>query len=263
MFPFFNSSRIAALASAFILLSPYIGATGSSAQEAKQSIRPASEIETIIRDYILKNPEIIIEALQILEERREVEQNELQKQLIARNEDVLLTSEHQTVFGNPNGDVTLIEFFDYNCGFCRESLSHVERLVKEDPNLRVILKEFPVLGQGSQDAARVAIAASKIDPVKYLQLHMKLLSAREQADQKLALKIAENVGYDMEKIREYMAKPAIEEAISEVYGIANDLGLTGTPTFIIGTEILPGAVGHDVLREKLDSMRKCGETVCS
>jgi len=175
----------------------------------------------------------------------------------------LLTSEHQTVFGNPNGDVTLIEFFDYNCGFCRESLSHVERLVKEDPNLRVILKEFPVLGQGSQDAARVAIAASKIDPVKYLQLHMKLLSAREQADQKLALKIAENVGYDMEKIREYMAKPAIEEAISEVYGIANDLGLTGTPTFIIGTEILPGAVGHDVLREKLDSMRKCGETVCS
>lgn len=263
MFSILRSGITALVALTAIILSQYLIAIPSFAQEVKQSIRPPSEIEKVVRDYLLKNPEIIIEALQILEQRREAEQIEHQKLLIEENNDVLLSSSNHTILGNPDGDVTLIEFFDYNCGFCRESLQHVERLVKEDGNLRVILKEFPVLGQASQDAARVAIAASKIDAKKYLELHVKLLKARGQADERVALLLAESLGYDVSAIRDVMSRPEVDEAINEVYGLANALGLTGTPTFIIGNEVLPGAVGHDVLREKLDSMRECGETVCS
>lgn len=263
MFSIVRSGISVLITSVIILFSQYLISIPLFAQEVKQSIRPPSEIEKVVRDYLLKNPEIIVEALQILEQRREAEQIEHQKLLIEENKDVLLSSSNHTVLGNPNGDVTLIEFFDYNCGFCRESLQHLERLVEEDSNLKIILKEFPVLGQASQDAARVAIAASKVDAKKYLELHVKLLTARGQANERVALLLAESVGYDINVIRDVMSKPEVDEAINEVYGLANALGLTGTPTFIIGNEVLPGAVGHDVLREKLDSMRECGETVCS
>ena len=246
-----------------LLLSLIVSATSAHAQEVKQSTRPLTETEKVVRDYILNNPEVIIEALQILEDRRESEQAEQQKLMISRNKEDLESSVHQTILGNPDGDVTLIEFFDYNCAFCRESLQHIEQLVEEDDKLRVVLKEFPVLGQGSQDAARVAIAASKLDSDKYLELHIKLLQTRGPADERTALVLAENLGYDMDVLRKTMETPVIEEAITEVYGLANVIGLTGTPTFIIGDEVLPGAVGHGVLKQKIDSMRECGETVCS
>lgn len=248
---------------AFALSCALLFSTPSYAQDARQSKPPVSEIEAVVRDYILKNPEIIIEALEILEERRASAQFEHQKQLIDTNKQTLLASEHQTVLGNPQGDVTLIEFFDYNCGFCRQSLQPLKQLLEEDRNLRVVLKEFPILGPESQEASRVAIAASKIDPEKYLQLHVRMLQSPGQANERIALLIAEDLGFDMEKLREVMKAPAIDEAIGEVYGLATELGLSGTPTFIIGSEVIPGAIGHDALREKVDSMRKCGETVCS
>lgn len=248
----------------FIAISSQMAATTkASAQEANQSIPNPSEIEKLVRDYILKNPEIIVEALQIFEERQQSAFHEQQKVLIDNNKDLLVSSKHQAVFGNPDGDVTLIEFFDYNCHFCRDSLENVQRLIDEDKNLKVVLKEFPVLGPQSQEAARVAIAAAKIDAEKYLKLHVELLKARGQADERTALALAKKLDYDMDALQDMMAKPVIEEAINEVYGLANVLGLTGTPTFIIGNDVMPGAVGHAVLREKLDSMRKCGQTTCS
>ncbi|MEP2944312.1 MAG: DsbA family protein [Hyphomicrobiales bacterium] len=263
MFSILRACSTATLVFSAIFFSQTLSSTSTLAQSVKQSTRPLTETEQVVRDYILKNPEVIIEALQILEDRREAEQNEQQKLSITRNKDDLESSVHQTILGNPEGDVTLIEFFDYNCAFCRESLQHIEKLVEEDNNLRVVLKEFPVLGPGSQAAARVAIAAAKIDSEKYLELHVKLLKTRGQADERVALLLAEGLGYDMSVLRTMMEKPVIEEAITEVYGLANVIGLTGTPTFIIGSEVLPGAVGHSILKQKIDSMRECGETVCS
>ena len=267
MIPFSRSCILAITTLGLIIFSQLIASTTTLAQETEQSTPPASgptsEIEKVVRDYILKNPEVIVEALQIFEQRQEAEFNERQKSLIASNHDVLVSSAHQSILGNPDGDVTLIEFFDYNCGFCRDSLEHLQKLVAEDDKLKIVLKEFPVLGPDSQDAARVAIAASKIDPDKYLKLHVQLLKTRGQANKRIALSIAEQLDYDMDALRGKMSETVIDESINEVYGLANQLGLTGTPTFIIGNEVMPGAVGHDVLREKLDSMRKCGETVCS
>ncbi|MEO1066079.1 MAG: DsbA family protein [Pseudomonadota bacterium] len=230
---------------------------------AQTSTLTKEDVEAIVRDYILENPEILIEALQAFEQRQAEESLARQQEMLEARMDVLVASEHQIILGNPEGDVTLIEFFDYNCGFCRRSLEDVERLVSEDKNLRVVLKEFPVLGDGSREAAQVAIAAAKQDPKRYLELHKRLLMARGQVNERVALKLSESLGFDMADISETLAKPVVNDAINEVYSLANDLGLTGTPTFIIGTEILPGAVGYDVLREKVDAMRECGRTVCS
>lgn len=231
------------------------------AQEDKG--KSQAEIEQIVRGYLLENPELIIESLQLLEQRRAEQQRADQQAMIARNKPILLQSSHHAVLGNPKGDVTLIEFFDYNCNFCRQSLESVERLIEEDKNLRVILKEFPVLGPGSEQAARVAIAAAKIDAEKYLKLHISLLSTRGQVTEHTALTLTEELGFDMDKLREIMSSPVIDEAIGEVYTVAGELGINGTPTFIIGDEVLPGAVGYQILRDKVAAMRDCGKATCS
>jgi len=148
-----------------------LGMAMVSAHAQAPQNRTDAEIEKLVREYILKNPEVIVEALQTLERRHEEQLAANQQRQIQANAEILHASDHQMVIGNPEGDVTLIEFFDYNCGFCRQTLATVEALIEQDPKIKVILKEFPVLGPGSQEAARVSIAASKIAPEKYKELH--------------------------------------------------------------------------------------------
>ena len=125
------------------------------------------------------------------------------------------------------------------------------------------MKEFPVLGPGSQEAARVSIAASKIAPKKYKELHTQLLSAHGQVNQRIALALSANLGIDTDKIESFIQTPQADEAINEVYQLASDLGINGTPSFIIGNELIPGAVELDVLQQKVSAMRECGKTACS
>lgn len=245
------------------MLSVMIAASTVMSLKAQELPSNGPALEEFIKNYILENPQVLIEALETFERQQEAEQLARQREMLGRSSAVLTQSEHQVILGNPDGDVTLIEFFDYNCGFCRRTLPDVDRLVEEDPNLKIVLKEFPVLGEGSVEAARVAIAASKIDTEKYLELHRELLSARGQVDRRTAMLLSERLGYDREELEQMLDTGPINEAINEVYSIATNLGLSGTPTFIIGEEILPGAVGYDVLKDKIDSMRRCGETVCS
>lgn len=225
--------------------------------------RTDADIEKLVRDYILKNPEIIVEALQTLERRREEQLAANQQRQIQANADILHASDHHVVIGNPEGDVTLIEFFDYNCGFCRQTLATVEALIEQDPQIKVILKEFPVLGPGSQEAARVSIAASKIAPEKYKELHTQLLRAEGQVNERIALALSANLGIDTDKLQSLSQTAQVEEAIGEVYQLATDLGINGTPSFIIGNELIPGAVDLNVLQDKVSAMRECGKTACS
>lgn len=217
----------------------------------------------MIRQYLLQNPEVIIEALEILDSRRNAEQQASRSNLIESKDSVLMRSDNHAIIGNPEGTVTLIEFFDYNCGFCRQAMPHIDELIKNDGDLRVILKEFPVLGQGSQEAARVALAVLKTAPEKYHALHRALLSVNGQVNEAVALSIAARLEINVEEIKKALEDPAINDGIQEVYDIATELGLTGTPTFVIGKEILPGAVGVESLRQKIAALRKCGETICS
>lgn len=215
-----------------------------------------------IRDYLVNNPEVIQEAVTELERRRLNAAAEQQANAIARYQFELLFSPRQAVLGNPNGDVTLVEFFDYNCTYCKRALDDMNRLVEEDPNLRIVLKEFPVLGTGSTEAAQVAAAVIIVAPERYDAFHQLLLGSAAPASGALAMEAAAQVGINIAALTAALQTNEVVATIEETYVIAGALGLTGTPSYVIGDEVIVGAVGYEALRTRIDSMRQCGRTVC-
>ncbi|MCW5714121.1 MAG: thioredoxin domain-containing protein [Bauldia sp.] len=215
-----------------------------------------------IRDYLVNNPEVIQDAVTELERRRVNAAAAQQAQAIAQYRDQLLFSPRQAVLGNPNGDVTLVEFFDYNCTYCKRALDDMNRLVAGDPNLRIVLKEFPVLGTGSTEAAQVAAAVIMVAPERYDAFHQLLLGSAAAATGQLAMEAAAQVGIDIAAITNALQSNEVVATIEEAYVMAGALGLTGTPSYVIGDEVVVGAVGYDALRARIDSMRRCGQTTC-
>jgi protein-disulfide isomerase len=212
-------------------------------------------IEQIVRDYLVQHPEVLQEAFEALQRKQAEAQAAAQKQVLSANRDKLLYSPRQMVLGNPQGDITLVEFFDYNCPYCHRALSDTMDLLRTDPNLRMVLKEFPVLGPGSTEAAKVAIALKRQGTDKYLAFHQQMLSGRGQVNEQRALDVAKNVGADMAQLKKDMADPEVQATIAEVYGLANALGISGTPSYVIGDEVVPGAVGSSALKEKITAAR--------
>jgi protein-disulfide isomerase len=196
-----------------------------------------------------------------LDSTLQAEQREQSTSAIASMRDKIYNDPDQVVLGNPKGDVTLVEFFDYNCGYCRSALPDLATLLAEDPNLRVVLKEFPILSNESIDAARVAVLVGKAD-VDYWSFHEALFSARGQVDKGAALTAASELGLSPVTLEMQMGEPRVSQAIQTSYEIAKALNITGTPTYIIGNEIIPGAIGIDELRSRIANMRECGEAQC-
>ena len=195
-----------------------------------------NEIGNIVRQYLLKNPEVIEEAVGVLQEHR-------QQKAIDSNWD-LITSPHDSfIAGNPKGDVTVVEFFDYRCPYCKQVQSSLVKLRKEDPNLRVIYKEFPILSKESAVAAHAAIAAKKQG--KYLEFHDAMMEARGNFSDDMIFSIAKKVGLDVDKLKKDMQDPSIDETIAQTRKVAEDIGVTGTPGFIFGKKLVPGAVSYD------------------
>ncbi len=159
--------------------------------------------------------------------------------------------------GNPRGAVTMIEFLDYNCGYCRRALVDTLALLKDDADLRIVLKELPVLGTGSLEAARVSIAVRMQEPIgqKYFEFHRRLLSAAGPVDRVAALAIAKNIGLDMERIERDLSSDEIRETLEESARLARALGINGTPSYVIGNAIIPGAIGTAGLRERIAAAR--------
>ena len=222
-----------------------------------------SEIERVIRDYIVSHPEVLQEAIAELDKRQVAADAEKAKAAVANNAETIFNSNRQVVLGNPKGDVTMVEFFDYNCGFCKRAMADMLQLLKEDPKLRIVLKEFPVLGPGSIEAAKVAVAVRMQDKAgkKYLDFHQKLLGGRGQADKARAVAVAKEVGMDMARLDKDMASEEIAASIDEGLKLAETLGLNGTPSYIVGPDIVVGAVGIDALRTKV-AMARCGKAAC-
>lgn len=220
------------------------------------------DVEKIIKEYLLEHPEIIAEALTELEKREKEAAEAARVQALTDSADVLFNSTRQVVLGNPNGSVTLVEFFDYNCGYCKRAHGDMVKLLEENPDLKVVLKEFPVLGQGSAEAAHVAVAVNSVAPDKYGEFHEKLLLSRGQANQASALAAAVAVGIAEEDLLVAMKTDEANQTIEEVYSLANRLGLTGTPSYVVGDEVVMGAVGYEELAKKLDALQSCGQTTC-
>lgn len=222
-----------------------------------------SAIEAIIKDVLLKNPELVQEALVELEKRQQQSQVDSQKQVLVTESAAIFDSPKSAVAGNPKGDVTLVEFFDYNCGFCKRSLTDLQELIKLDPKLKVVLKDFPVLGADSVEASRVAIAVkNQIKGDKYWAFHVALMGTRGRINGAKALEVAKDFGVNLDQARKDMESAETRSTIEETVVLGDRLGLTGTPAFVLADEIVFGAVGVEQIKTRIDAVRKCGKTNC-
>ncbi len=221
------------------------------------------EIQKIVKDYLLAHPEILEEVSAELSKRQAAAEAEKHQAAVKKHAELIFNSPRGVVLGNPKGDVNFVEFFDYNCGYCKKAMADMLDLMKADPKLRVVLKEFPVLGPGSVDAARVAIAVRMQDPTgkKYLDFHQKLLGSRGQADKARALAVAKEAGLDMARIEKDVVSPEVNATLMENFKIAEDMGLNGTPSYVIGNNVVVGALGLETLSKKISEAR-CGKASC-
>ena len=221
------------------------------------------DIEKIVREYLIAHPEVLEEAMNELSKRQAAADAEKHQASIAKNADAIFNSSRGVTVGNKDGDVTFVEFFDYNCGYCKRAMADMLDLMKADPKLKVVLKEFPVLSQGSVEAAQVAVAVRMQDPTgkKYLDFHQKLLGGRGAADKARALAAAKEAGLDMAKLEKDLGSPEVKATLEENLKLAESLGMNGTPSYVIGKQIVIGAVGVDSLKEKISNAR-CGKATC-
>ena len=231
------------------------GVTAASAQTFSEPQR--GEIEKIVRDYLLKHPEVLQEVMQELEKKQQTAEAEKARSAVKTHAEALFNSPRQVTLGNPQGDVTFVEFFDYNCGYCKRALGDMTALMSKDPKLKVVLKEFPVLGPGSVEAAQVAVAVRMQDKggKKYMEFHQKMLLGRGQADKARALAVAKEIGLDMTRMEKDLKSEEITATLQESAKLAEALGLNGTPSYVIGNDVVIGAVGLDALGRKVEAAR--------
>lgn len=212
--------------------------------------------EAVVRDTLRANPELLLEALQVLQNRDADAEQAQRRAAIAANRDALLNDPNAFVAGNPEGDVSLVEFFDYRCIYCRRSMATLAALLKQDYKLRVVYKEFPILGPQSVIAARVAVAARK--DARYEALHNALMAAPAPLDEHTVLKIAGDLGFDRATLAQGMKAPEVEQILKANHDLARQLGITGTPAFIIGDTLIPGVVSLDDLKALVAGVRARG-----
>jgi len=218
---------------------------------------PADDFGQRVREYLLANPEVIVEAMQTLEARRQqAEESEAQSVLNARADEVF-NNPDSPVGGNPEGDVTMVEFFDYNCPYCRQVVPVMADAETNDPGLRIVYKEFPILGPASIFAAKAALAAARQG--RYVEFHKAMMDASGRVDEALTLSIAEEVGLDIERLKQDMQDPTIQAEIDGNLDLAQALRINGTPAFIIGDEILRGATDLGTLTGLIEAARSDGE----
>jgi protein-disulfide isomerase len=248
------------------LLAATVGMLGWQQQALAQqpfTNEQRSAIEALIRDVLQKNPEIIQDALVELERRQQQQQVDAQRQVLVTERNVIFNSPNSPVAGNPNGDVTIVEFFDYNCGFCKRSLTDMQEILKSDTRLRIVLKDFPVLGADSVEASRVAVAAkNQLKGERYWAFHVALMSSRGRVNGARALEVVRGNGANLEQLRRDMESAETRAIIEETVVLGDRLGLTGTPAFVIADEIVFGAVGVEQIKNRIAEVRKCGRTNC-
>lgn len=250
----FKTKLAAAIALAITVAAPLPALALDDAQK--------KEIGAYIKEYLVENPEILMEVQEALQKKQEEQQQAKAQSAITDNEKTIFTSPYDIALGNPKGDVTIVEFFDYNCGYCKRALSDMDEILKDDKNVRFVLKELPILGPDSLAAHKVSAAFRDLAPEKYGEFHRALLGAEGRATEESAIAVASGLGVSEADIRKTMTEKPHDDAVREAYSLANDLGITGTPSYVLGQEMVFGAVGADDLREKIANVRSCGKATC-
>ena len=247
-------SRTALALSAALLCAAV--ATTARAQPEPQPPPDKEAVREIVREYLLEHPEIIEEAIRALQAKRQADQAVRTRDALVKNRVALVDHPMSPVSGNPDGDVTLVEFFDYQCGYCKRSLEPVMDLLETDPGLRVVWKDFPVLGQVSTFAALASMAAQKQG--RYLEFHKALMGASDRLSEESVMEIAGQVGLDVARLQRDMADAEIISYLQDTQRLARDLGINGTPAFVIGNTLVPGAVDGARLKQLIAEARSGG-----
>lgn len=245
---------VAVAAVAWVALDPGFRDGRSSASDSSNAQDDDAAFGRRVRAYLMRHPEVIFEAVRKYRERQAAERNSAAKQIIASRTADLLRDPMSPVGGNAKGDVTLVEFFDYNCPYCRRMGPIMETLEAADSNLRIVYKEFPILGASSRFAARAALASQKQG--KYIAFHKALMSAKGVANEKSVMELARKVGLDIERLRRDMKDPAIDAQIEKNIKLAVELRINGTPGFVVGNEIVRGATSEEHLKRLIGEARK-------
>lgn len=210
-----------------------------------------------IRAYLLDNPEIIMEAVAVLEAREQAAAAVMDTQLVQANADAIFEDDHSWVGGNPEGDITLVEFIDYRCGFCRRAHPEVEELVASDGNIRRVIKEFPILGEQSMLSARFAIATKlTAGDAAYKAAHDALISLRAEATPAALDRLAAELELDADTIMTTMMSPEVDAIIAANHALAQELGISGTPTFVMEDRMLRGYLPLDEMRAVVAEARE-------
>jgi protein-disulfide isomerase len=222
------------------------------AAEITPELRKA--IEAIIHDYLMQNPDVLIEALREAEAKANSDADVKAAQVLRDRRQEVFDDPATPVGGNPKGDVTIVEFFDYRCPYCKQVHPTLQKLLDQDRKLRFVYKEFPVLGEQSDIAAHAALAARLQG--KYEPLHNAMMAAKGQITEEVVYRLAGSVGLDVDRLKHDMADPEIDRALGANRALAKALELRGTPGFVIGDHVVPGAIDLDALKTMVADARK-------
>jgi protein-disulfide isomerase len=213
-----------------------------------------ARIKELALEAIRENPQIIMEAVQLLEQEQAATQAEAAADLLKNQRELLEHDPNAPVFGNPEGDVTVVEFFDYNCPYCKRAMSEVQGLLDVDRDVRLVYREWPIQSEGSVFAAKAALAAR--EQGKYEEFHRALMGMEQRAEEASVMRLAEEIGLDIEQLRTDMEAPKVQEHIDESMRLTQALGFNGTPSFVIGDHMVPGFVEQEQLEALVDKTRE-------
>lgn len=248
-------ARAASLTAFSIMAAGALCLTVGKPALAADTFNPAQkkEIETVVRSYLLENPEVLMEALNNYQAKAQENAGKAFKQKLGNYRD-FLTSSSSPYAGNPKGDVTLIEFFDYNCGYCKHAVDDVNKLIEEDKNVKIIFKDYPILSESSNEASRYALASQKQG--KYFEFHQKLMKYSGPKNEASYKEISDQLGLDFEKLKKDADSKEVREVIEKNISAAHNLGINGTPAFIFGDKLIPGYMGIDDMKQMVSAQRE-------
>jgi protein-disulfide isomerase len=227
--------------------------------QEKSALNPAQreQVKTLVREYLLEHPEVIAEAIGKLQEKEEAKKDADRAASIAMNKQELFSPKEATVIGNLQGDITIVEFFDYNCGYCKTMFNDILQVMKADGKIKVVTKEFPILGPGSITASKAALASR--NQRKYSEFHQALMNYKGPLNEAAINTVAKGVGINVEKLQEDMKDPELDKIIDRNHDLAKELGITGTPALIVGDTFVGGAIGKDRLSAMIAEARKAAK----
>lgn len=228
-----------------------LAATPLSAEDMSRD-----QMQELVLETIRENPEIVMEALQTLQEREEAAKADQAQAVLSANRAALEQDPNAPVLGNPDGDVTVVEFFDYNCGYCRRVFDDVHALIESDPNVRVVMREWPILGEESVYAARASLASRAQG--KYVEFHNALMENEGRANEASIMRIADELGMDAEQLKRDMDAPEVAAHIQTSMQLTRALNLNGTPAFVFGEQLVPGAIDLEQMQELVAQARDAG-----